>query len=148
MLAASFTFLLLVLPPNAQTVPAGPVAAAPTAPDEHVVMDVVFWAMPGPVNDTCLQLPPGHLNVTLHLEDGGTVRTVHFWLFPYWYRAADAGADIQTIVTRDPSTFEATLAGGRYCYAFTIDPMASSTAGHDAGSQAQLVALRVTHTQQ
>ena len=112
-LATCFAFLLLFLPANVQTVPAGPAEASPTATDERVVMDAVFWAMPGPVNDTCLQFPPSRIAVTLRLEDVGVVQPVHFWFSPYWYRAADAGADIQANVSRDPSTFEATLAGGR-----------------------------------
>jgi hypothetical protein len=143
-LATCFAALLLVRPTTIQTAPAGPAEAAPIAPDERVVMDAVFWAMPGPVNDTCLQFPPSRIAVTLRLEAVGAVQPVHFWFSPYWYRTADTGADIQANVTRDPSTFEATLAGGRYCYALTIDPVAPSTTSGDAEGQAQLVTLRMT----
>ena len=138
-LAALLALLLLAWPAEAQQ----PTGATP-ASNERVVLDAVFWAMPGPVHDTCLQFPPGHLAVTLHLEPVGDVQPVRFWCSPSWYRTADGGADSQANGTRDPSTFEATLAGGRYCYVLTIDPVAPSMVSEDAGSQAQLVAIRMT----
>ena len=51
--------------------PAQPVAIR-RAQGERVVMDAVFWAVPGDETQTCLQLPPGHLGITLRLEDVGT----------------------------------------------------------------------------
>ena len=144
LLAVCLAVLVAFFPTSGRTAPLGPATAPAPVTSERVVMDAVFWAIPGPVSDTCLQFPPGHLAVAVRLEPVGMSQPVHFWFSPYWVRAADTGADIHAPVTRDSSIFEATLAGGRYCYALTIDPPGLATAGENDGDQAQLVSLKMT----
>jgi hypothetical protein len=147
-LAACLALLLLAWPAGGESLPpTSPAAAAPAPPTERVIMDVTFWALPGPAEETCLELPPGHLAIMLALEEADTPQAVSYRFSPYWYRAADERAEIRAIVTRDPRIFETTLAGGRYCYAISNEPAATpDDDGHgvELAAQAQLVAVRMT----
>jgi hypothetical protein len=107
-------------------------------------MDAVFWALPGEADEACLRLSPGRLAITVSLEATGVPRPVRYRFAPYAYRAADEPAEIDTRVTADPRTFEATLAGGRYCYSILNEggPRDDDAAG--STGQAQLVAVTMT----
>jgi hypothetical protein len=143
-LAAYLAFLLLVWPVEAQRSPAQPVAPS-GAQSARVVMDAVFWAVPGEDAPTCLQLPPGHLGITLRLEDAGTPQPVRYRFAPYGYRASDSPSEIDASVTHEGRTFDVTLAGGRYCYAIVNEgrtPPDTDITG--STGQAQLVAVRMT----
>ena len=145
LLAACLAFVLLVWPVEAQRGPTQP-ADAPSAPTgERVIMDAVFWAVPGDDAVTCLQLPPSQVAITVRLEDVGTPQPVRYRFAPYWYRAADAPSEIDASVSREPRTFGATLAGGRYCYAIVNEtgPPPDADVTGSAG-QAQLVAVKMT----
>jgi hypothetical protein len=148
MLAACVALLLLTWPVTAAQI--GPFLP-PDSPSgdsgERVIMDLVLWAVPGPADETCLQLPPGHLAMTLRLEAASLSQSVRYRFSPYWYRPADSPSEIDASVTSDPRTFEATLAGGRYCYALVNESVPSADADtDDTGPQAQLVAVKMTLT--
>ena len=141
LLASCFVFLLLAWPVGAQAPASGPA----DVPGDRVVMDAVFWAVPGDETRACLQLPPSRLVITLRLEDVGTPQPVRYSFAPYWFRAADSPAEIDASVTADARTFGATLAGGRYCYAIVNEGGAPSDADVTGSTgQAQLVAVRMT----
>ena len=144
LLAACFAFLLLAWPVGAQRAPTLPTDAPGRAPGERVVLDAVFWAVPGEDAQACLQLPPGHVAITLRLEDAGTPQPVRYRFAPYWFRAADSPSEIDAAVTREARTFDATLAGGRYCYAIVngAEPPDDDVTG--STGQAQLVAVTMT----
>ena len=103
---------------------------------ERVILDAAFWTPPGPVDDTCLELPAGQLTVTLRLEERGPTQLVSFRFGASRYRDADPLAAIAAEVTTVPTTATVPLAGGRYCYA--IVNRAGST------GMAQLVAMKTT----
>jgi hypothetical protein len=110
-------------------------------------MDLVLWALPGPVDASCMQLPPGHLATTLRLEDVGQPQSVRYRFSPYWYRPEDSPAEIDVGVTSDARTVEATLAGGRYCYALVNEGAVSDDPDSaDSAGQAQLVAVKMALT--
>jgi hypothetical protein len=144
MLAACLAFVLLALPADAQVQPSQPADAPPDGVGVRTVMNAVFWALPGVVDEACMQLPPGQIAITLRLEDIGTPQPVRYRFAPYWYRAADSPSEIDASVTREPRTLDVTLAGGRYCYAIVNeaepppDADVTGSAGH-----AQLVAVRM-----
>jgi hypothetical protein len=74
---------------------------------------------------------------------------VRYRFAPYWYRAADSPSEIDADVTSEPRSFEATLAGGRYCYAIENDaapPPTDDLTGSPV--PAQLVAVRMLLTPQ
>jgi hypothetical protein len=145
MLAACFAFVLLVWPVGAQEVPSQPADAPPSTVGSRVIMDAVFWASPGDADETCMQLPPSQIAITLRLENVGTPQPVRYRFAPYWYRAGDSPSEIDTSVTVDPRTVEATLAGGRYCYAIMNEGAAGLDDDvSDSDGQAQLVAVRMT----
>ena len=110
-------------------------------------MDAVFWAAPGEGDEACLQLPPSQIAITVRVEDVGAPEPVRYRFAPYSYRAADSPPEIDTSVTREPRTFDATLAGGRYCYAIVneADPPPDADVTGSTG-QIQLVAIRMTLT--
>jgi hypothetical protein len=146
-LAACIALLLFARPMAAQIAPSQPSDSPPGASGVRTIMDAVFWAYPGDANETCIQLPPGRLAMTLRLEDVGTPQPVRYRFAPYWYRAADSPSEINGSVTRDPRTFVATLAGGRYCYAIVNEAEApADDDSSDSAGQAQLVALKMTLT--
>ena len=62
-LAACLALVVLAWPAAAQVTPARPGEA-------RVVIDAVFWALPGPAAETCLQLPPSQVAITVSIEDG------------------------------------------------------------------------------
>jgi len=144
-LAAS---VLLAWPAHAQGRPANPSAEAQPVPGpERVVMDAVFWTPPGPVSDTCLDLPAGQLTVTLQFEGRGPTQPVSYRFGPYRYRDPDPAATIALDVTYEPATMDVPLAGGRYCYAIVNRAMVPPGAGIDSSGpvdQAQLVAVKMT----
>jgi hypothetical protein len=107
-------------------------------------MDAVFWALPGEADEACLRLSPGRLAITVSLEAAGVPRPVRYRFAPYSYRAADAPAEIDTRVTADPRTFEATLAGGRYCYSILNEGGPGDDDAAGSTGQAQLVAVTMT----
>ena len=144
-LAACLAFVLLVGPVAAQVDPSQPADAPPDTLGARVVMDAVFWALPGDSDEACMQLPPSQLAITVRLEDVGTPQPVRYRFAPFWFRAADSPSEIEASVTREPRTFDATLAGGRYCYAIVNEaqPPPDADVTGSAG-QAQLVAVRMT----
>lgn len=147
MLAAYLAFVLLVVTADAQVVPSQPADSPPTASGTRTLMDAVFWAFPGDVGETCMQLPPSQIAITLRLENVGTLQPVRYRFAPYWYRAADSPSEIDAAVTSDSRTFEATLAGGRYCYAIVneaVPPPEADVTG--ATGDAQLIAVRMMLT--
>ncbi len=146
-LAACLAFLLLTGPVRAQVVPSQPADTPPETVGSRVIMDAVFWALPGDSDETCLQLPPSQIAITVRLEDVGTPQPVRYRFAPYWYRAADSPPEIDASVTRESRTFDATLAGGRYCYAIVneAEPPPDADITGSAG-QVQLVAVRMTLT--
>jgi hypothetical protein len=110
-------------------------------------MDAVFWAVPGDDFQTCLQLPPSQIAITLRLDNVGTPQPVRYRFAPYWYRAADDPPEISARVTTEPTTLDATLAGGRYCYAIENEGLPPDDADvRGSTGQAQLVAVRMTLT--
>lgn len=146
-LAACLALLMLAWPVAAQVTPSQPAVAMVGASDEHVIMDAVFWALPGDAATSCLQLPPSRIAITVSAEKIGTPQSIRYHFAPYWYRAADWPPEIDARVTREPRTYEASLAGGRYCYAIaneaTPPPDADVT---DSPGPAQLVAVRMVLT--
>lgn len=146
-LAACLAFLLLVGPVGAQNPPSKPADAPPATTGAQVVMDAVFWAVPGDSDEACMQLPPSQLAITVRLEDVGVAQPVRYRFAPYWYRAADSPPEIDASVTREARTFDATLAGGRYCYEIVneAEPPPDADVTGSAG-QAQLVGVRMTLT--
>jgi hypothetical protein len=148
-LAACLTLLLLAWPAAAQVAPTQPADAPANGSGTWVIMDLVLWTVPGPVDETCIQLPPGRLAITARLEDVGQPQPVRYQFSPYWYRAADSPSAINAQVTPDPRTFEAMLAGGRYCYAIVNEgAMPSDSENGESTGQAQLVAVKMTLTPQ
>lgn len=146
-LAACLAFLLLVGPVGAQGAPSKPADVPPSTAGAQVVMDAVFWAVPGDSDEACMQLPPSQLAITVRLEDVGTPQPVRYRFAPYWYRAADSPPEIDASVTREARTFDATLAGGRYCYEIVNEAEAPPDADVTGSTgQAQLVAVRMTLT--
>jgi hypothetical protein len=143
-LAACLALVMLAWPAAAQVAPPWPAGTSVGPQDVRVVMDAVFWAPPGPAPETCLQLPPSRVAITVSVEPPQAVR-YHF--APYWFRAADSPPEIDVRVTREPRTFEATLAGGRYCYAIASEA-ADASAPDFAGEPgpAQFVAVRMLLT--
>ena len=145
--AACLAFVLFVKPADAQVAPSQPADAPPGTIGARVIMDAVFWTVPGDSDEACMQLPPSQLAITVRVENVGEPQPVRYRFAPYWYRAADSPSEIDASVTREPTTFDATLAGGRYCYTIVNE----AGAEHDAdvsGSPglAQLVAVRMTLT--
>ena len=140
-LAACCAFLLLTWPVGAQVSTSRPADVT----GERVVMDAVFWAVPGDEAQACLQLPPSHVAITLRLGDVGIPQPVRYRFAPYWYRAADSPPEIDAAVTRESRTFDATLAGGRYCYTIANEagPAPDAEVTGSTG-QAQLVAVKMT----
>ena len=146
-LAACLAFLLLAGPARAQVAPSQPADAPPDGVGARVIMDAVFWSLPGDDDEACLQLPPSRVAITVSLEDIGTPQPVRYRFAPYWYRAADSPPEIDASVTREPRTFDATLAGGRYCYAIVNEAAAPPDADVTGSTgQVQLVAVRMTLT--
>jgi hypothetical protein len=146
-LAACLAFLLLVGSVDAQGAPSKPADSPPSTAGTQIVMDAVFWAVPGDSDEACMQLPPSQVAITVRLEDVGTPQPVRYRFAPYWYRAADSPAEIDESVTREARTFDATLAGGRYCYEIVNEaepPLDVDLTG--STGQAQLVAVRMTLT--
>jgi len=116
---------------------APPLTPTPTVSEPgRIILDAVFWTPPGPVDDTCLELPAGQLTVTLQLEGATSPQPVSFRFGAYRYRDADPPAAIAAEVMPVPITMAVPLAGGRYCYA--IVNRAGST------GMAQLVAAKMT----
>ena len=115
-LAACLALLLIAVPARAQVGPAQPADTPPGDAGARVIMDAVFWAAPGEGDEACLQLPPSQIAITVRVEDVGAPDG-RYRFAPYSYRAAGLPPEIDTSVTREPRTFDATLAGGRYCYA-------------------------------
>jgi hypothetical protein len=147
LLAACLALLLLAWPAEAQVSPSQPADAPPGVSGARTIMDAVFWAFPGDADETCMQLPPSQIAITLRLENVGTPQPVRYRFAPYWYRAADSPSEIDASITREPRTFEATLAGGRYCYAIVNEaepPLDADITG--STGEAQLVAVRMTLT--
>jgi hypothetical protein len=144
LLATCLAFVLLTWPVDAQNAPAQPAHDPAGAGGGRTIMDVVFWALPGEADEACLRLSPGQLAITVSLEAAGVPQPVRYRFAPYSYRAADAPAEIDARVTADPRTFEATLAGGRYCYSILneSEPTDGTVAG--SGGQSQLVAVTMT----
>jgi hypothetical protein len=140
LLATCLAFVLLTWPVDAQQ------ALTPTAPEPagRLVMDVVFWALAGEADAACLQLSPGRVAITVAVEAAGAPQPVRYRFAPYWYRAADTPSEIDTRVTADPRTFEATLAGGRYCYSILNEGGPTDDAAAGSAGQAQLVAVKMT----
>src|SRR5215213_2997167 len=91
---------------------------------------------PGPVDDTCLELPAGQLTVALQLEKREPTQLVSFRFGASRNRDADPLATIAAEVTPAPTTTAVPLAGRCYCYA--VVNRAGST-GMD-----QLVAVTMT----
>ena len=146
-LAASLALLMLAWPAAAQVAPPWPAGTSAGPDDARVVMDAVFWAPPGPAPEACLQLPPGRIAITVSIEPVGPPQSVRYHFAPYWFRAADSPPEIDARVTREPRTFEATLAGGRYCYAIVNEASAASDADlTESDGPAQLVAVRMLLT--
>ena len=145
LLAACFAFVLIVGPAHAQVGPSQPADAPPGTVGSRVIMDTVFWAVPGENDEACLQLPPSQIAITVRLEDVGTPQPVRYRFAPYWYRPADSPPEIDASVTREARTFDATLSGGRYCYAIVneAEPPPDADVTGSTG-QAQLVAVRMT----
>jgi len=141
LLATCLALVLLAWPADAQQAPARPTHDPAATEGGRTIMDVVFWAPPGETDGACLQLSPGRAAVTVRLESAGVPRPVRYRFAPYWYRAADSPSEIDTAVTADPRTFEATLAGGRYCYSILNED--GPPDGDDTGP-AQLVAVTMT----
>jgi hypothetical protein len=146
LLATSLAFVLLAWPAGAQDGPAQPSDTPPATVGARTIMDAVFWALPGDVDAACLQLPPSQISITLRLEDDGTPQPVRFTFAPYWFRAADSPAEIDTGVTVDPRTIEATLAGGRYCYTIANEGGPADDAISNSTGQAQLVGVKMALT--
>ena len=119
---------------SAQAPPSAPRLAGPGP--ERVILDAALWTPPGPVDDTCLELPAGQLTVALQLEERGPTQLVSFRFGASRNRDADPLATIAAEVTPAPTTTAVPLAGGRYCYA--IVNRAGST-GMD-----QLIAVTMT----
>ena len=146
-LAACLALLLVAVPARAQVGPAQPADAPPGGPGPRVIMDAVFWAAPGEGDEACLQLPPSRIAITVRVEDVGSPEPVRYRFAPYSYRAADSPPEIDTSVTREARTFDATLAGGRYCYAIVNEagpPPDADVTG--STGQTQLVGIRMTLT--
>jgi hypothetical protein len=144
LLTTCLAFVLLTWPVDAQQPPAQP-AHEPAGPGGgRVIMDVVFWALPGEADEACMRLSPGRVEITVSLEAAGMPQPVRYRFAPYSYRASDSPPEIDTRVTADPRTFEATLAGGRYCYSILNEggPTDSDAAG--SVGQSQLVAVKMT----
>ena len=148
MLAASLLFVMLAGSVAAQGAPSHPSITPPSTGAAMVVMDAVFWTQPGDDADTCLQLPPGQLSITVRLEPVGTPQPVRYHFAPYWYRAGDAPAEIDEQVTGDPRTVLATLAGGRYCYGIVNEGSEADDDPVGSTGQAQLVAVKMLLTSQ
>jgi len=146
-LAACLALLLCAAPARAQVAPSQPADAPPDGVGTRIIMDAVFWTLPGVDDEACLQLPPSQIAITVRLEDVGTPQPVRYRFAPYWYRAADSPPEIDESVTRESRTFDATLAGGRYCYAIVneADPPPDADVTGSTG-QVQLVAIRMTLT--
>lgn len=144
------TLALLAWTARAGVALSNPVAQDRPAPGpERVVMDAVFWTLPGPVSDTCLELPTGQLAVTVQLEGREPAQPVSYRFGPYRYREPDPAATIARDAAHEPATTEVPLSGGRYCYA--IINRAKVPPGTDLGgagpiAQAQAVAVRMVLT--
>jgi hypothetical protein len=148
-LAACLALALLAWPVAAEVVPTQPTTAFEASNDARVVMDAVFWVTPGPAAETCLQLPPSRVAIAISVEPVGPPSAVRYHFVPYSYRAADSPLGIEISVTRQPQTVEATLAGGRYCYAIVNEATPPPDADLvDSVGPAQLVAVRMLLTQQ
>ena len=143
-LAACLALLLCAAPARAQVAPSQPADAPPDGVGARIIMDAVFWTLPGVDDEACLQLPPSQIAITVRLEDVGTPQPVRYRFAPYWYRAADSPPEIDESVTRESRTFDATLAGGRYCYAITA--VRSAAAATSSLSFCTMVTLRPWHT--
>ena len=141
--------VLLAWPTHAQVLPADrPAEDQPAPGPERVIMDATFWTMPVPQRERCLELAPGQLIVTLHLEGDGPSQPATFWFGADRYRDPDPAAEISLDVVRESRSVRAPISGGRYCYAILnqgeVPPSAS---GGSAGpiDQAQLVAVKMVH---
>ena len=146
-LAACLALLLIAVPARAQVGPAQPADAPPGDAGARVIMDAVFWAAPGEGDEACLQLPPSQIAITVSLEDVGAPQPVRYRFAPYWFRSVDSPSEIDESVTGEPRTFDATLAGGRYCYTILNEGGPSPDADVTGSTgQAQLVAVRMTLT--
>ena len=67
-LVACLALVLLAWPVAARVAPPQPITASVGSDDVHVVMDAVVWAPPGPAAETCLQLPPSRVAITISVE--------------------------------------------------------------------------------
>jgi hypothetical protein len=136
--------VLLTWPVDAQNTPDQPAHDPAGTGGSRTIMDAVFWALPGEADEACLRLSPGRVAITVSLEAAGVPQPVRYRFAPYWYRAADASAEIDTRVTTDPRTFETTLAGGRYCYSILNEGGPTDDDAVGSAGQAQLVAVKMT----
>jgi hypothetical protein len=144
LVATCLAFVLLAWPADAATGPPQPAHDPAGAGDARIIMDVVFWALPGEAEEACMRLSPGRVAITVYLEAAGMPQPVRYRFTPYSYRAADSPSEIDAAVTADPRTFEATLAGGRYCYSLLNEGGPTDGPGADSAGQAQLVAVKMT----
>ena len=117
LLVSSLALALLASPVRAQLIPTSPPDGQPAPAAERVIMDVVFWTLPVPVSDTCIELPAGQLALTVRAEGDEPVHPVTFAFNPYRNRDPDPAASIDMPVARDATMAQLPLAGGRYCYA-------------------------------
>ena len=148
LLAAALALALLVRLAAAQD---GPPAAdgdrpagAPAA--ERVLMDLTFWTVPGPVAETCVELPAGRLGVTVRLQ-GERTRPAATYLFgPARQREPDPDAEIRMTATSEPTAATVPLAGGRYCYAILNHTDAPGRPGSEPVGQSQQVAVKMVLT--
>ena len=137
-------------PPGAAPPPTEPTATAGPG-TERVVMDAVFWALPGPVAETCIELPAGRLAVTVRLESEPPRQAASFLFAPHRQRDPDPDAEIRATVRRKPTTVEVPVAGGRYCYAILNHADVPASIGRGSPEpvgQAQDVAVRMVLTPQ
>ena len=62
---------------------------------------------------------------------------IRYRFVPYWYGAVDSPSEIDASVTREPRTFDATLAGSRYCYEIVTEAEPPSDADGTGASPAR-----------
>ena len=146
-LAACLALLLIAVPARAQVGPSSRPMPRQVAWDHASSWTRCSGPRPGVGDEACLQLPPSQIAITVRVEDAGTPEPVRYRFAPYWYRPADSPSEIDASVTRESRTFDATLAGGRYCYAIVneAEPPPDTDVTGSTG-QVQLVAIRMTLT--
>jgi len=141
--AAALALTLLARPALTQD------ATPETAPPERVLMDLTFRTLPGPVAETCIELPAGRLTVTVHLQGERMQPAATYVFAPARQREPDPDAEVRATVTDQPTTATVPLAGGQYCYAVLNHADAPVRAGQARGEpvgQAQLVAVKMVLT--